>query len=210
MVEAPTPPLAPVIAMMRPTGFASCVENRLQIARTTSIGVNRRDHIVAHAASHQLAIEQDIVRPADDDNPRSRVADRGKVIKAGQDVAASFALEDDDVRRRRIAIGFDRSRHAAHLDLQVGLAEPAILAGCLHGGGGLDRFAERLNGNARRRSDVLVLRCRYACCFGFGILLRVVDHLPTSLILPLSCIRILGRGWFALSSICRALWCAAW
>ena len=91
MVEAPTPPLAPVTAMMRPTGFASGVENRLQIARTTSIGRHRRDHVVADAAANQLAIEQDIVHPADDDDARSRVADRGKLIEAGENVAASFA-----------------------------------------------------------------------------------------------------------------------
>src|SRR2546421_627415 len=36
MVEAPTPPLAPTTAMMRPTDFASGAENRLQIERTTS------------------------------------------------------------------------------------------------------------------------------------------------------------------------------
>ena len=37
-VEAPTPPLAPTTAMMRPTATASDAENRLQIERTTSSG----------------------------------------------------------------------------------------------------------------------------------------------------------------------------
>ena len=36
-VEAPTPPLAPTTAMMRPTGLASGAENSPQIARTTSM-----------------------------------------------------------------------------------------------------------------------------------------------------------------------------
>ena len=36
-VDAPTPPLAPTTAMMRPTALASGAENRLQIERTTSI-----------------------------------------------------------------------------------------------------------------------------------------------------------------------------
>ncbi len=43
-VEAPTPPLAPTTAMMRPTGFASGAVNRPQTERTTSmvpIGVIR-------------------------------------------------------------------------------------------------------------------------------------------------------------------------
>ena len=39
MVEAPTPPLAPTMAMMRPTALASGAENRLQIERTTSSAV---------------------------------------------------------------------------------------------------------------------------------------------------------------------------
>ena len=33
-VEAPTPPLAPTTAMMRPTGLASGAENRPHTART--------------------------------------------------------------------------------------------------------------------------------------------------------------------------------
>ena len=36
-VEAPTPPLAPMTAIMRPTVTASVAWNRLQIERTTSI-----------------------------------------------------------------------------------------------------------------------------------------------------------------------------
>ncbi len=76
----------------------------------------------------------------------------------------------------------------------MGLAEPSILAGRLHGRGGLNRFAERLHGDARRRRDMLVLRRRRR--FRFRIFLRVVDHLPTSLILPLS-----GSGyWVAVAS----------
>ena len=59
-----------------------------------------------------------------------------------------------------VAIGLDRGGDAAHLDLEMRLAEPAILAGGLDGGGGFDRFAERLDGDARRRRDVLVLRRR--------------------------------------------------
>ena len=35
IVEAPTPPLAPTTAMMRPTGLASGAENKPQTARTT-------------------------------------------------------------------------------------------------------------------------------------------------------------------------------
>ena len=38
MVEAPTPPLAPTTAMMRPTGLASGAENRPHTERTTCNG----------------------------------------------------------------------------------------------------------------------------------------------------------------------------
>ena len=42
-VDAPTPPLAPTTAMIRPTAMASDAENRPQIERTTSSGVDRSD-----------------------------------------------------------------------------------------------------------------------------------------------------------------------
>ncbi len=61
-----------------------------------------------------------------------------------------------DVRRRRRAIGLDGGGHAAHLDLEMGLAEAAVLAGRLHRGGGLHGFAERLHRDPRRRRDMLL------------------------------------------------------
>ena len=79
---------------------------------------------------------------------------------------------------------------AAHLDLQMRLAQAAILAGRLDRGGGFDRFAERLHGNARRRRDVLFARatsrprlCRCSCANRFAVVSP--HHLPTSLIAPL-------------------------
>ena len=80
------------------------------------------------------------------------------------------------------AIGFDRRGDAAHLDLQMRLAQPAILAGGLHGGRGLDGLAEGLHGDARRRRDVLAVGCGSAWCW-VGC---VRHHCPTSLILPLA------------------------
>ena len=85
------------------------------------------------------------------------------------------------------AIGFDRGGDAAHLDLEMRLAEPPILAGRLDGGGGLDGLAERLDRDARRRRDMLVRAGGGdAARLLFGVLASVADHLPTSLILPLS------------------------
>ena len=71
-----------------------------------------------------------------------------------------------------VLIGFDRGGDAAHLDLQMRLAEPAILAGGLDGGGGLDGLAEGLHRNARRRRDVLVASA--AACVGAGVVSFVI------------------------------------
>ena len=120
---------------------------------------DRRDQVVADAAAHQLAIEQHVVVPADHDHAGAGIADFGERIEAGQDVlGARFEFQHDDVRRRRRAIGFGRRRHAAHLDFQMRLAEPAVFAGRLHGGRGFHGFAEGLDRDPRRRRDMLVAR----------------------------------------------------
>ena len=120
-------------------------------------GADRRDQIIAHAAPHQLAIERDVVHPADDDDPRGGIANLGELIEAGEDVvAAALGFQHDDVRRRRGLIGFDRGDQAAHLDAQMRLGHPAILAGRLDGGGGLHGLAEGLHRDARRRCDALI------------------------------------------------------
>ncbi len=130
---------------------------------------DRRDQVVADAAAHQLAIEHDVVEPADHDDARAGVADLGERIEAGEQVvAAALGFDHDDVRRRRVAVGLDRGGDAAHLDLEMRLGQPAILAGRLDGGGGLDGLAEGLHRDARRRRDVLGreprVRLRLAWC----------------------------------------------
>ena len=154
-------------------------------------GADRGDQIVADAAPGQFAIQRDIVDAANHDDARAGVAALGQLVQTAENaVAAGFRLDDDDIRRRRGAIGFDRGGGAAHLDFNVRLAETAILAGGLHGGGGLDRFAKRLHRDARRRRDMFfgnggrhgrrrLIRCE-------GNLTGVLDHLPILLILPVS------------------------
>ncbi len=72
------------------------------------------------------------------------------------------------------------------------LAQPAVFAGGLHGGGGFHRLAEGLHRDPRRGRDMFVrcarlgVRCRQACVFGDGDLVCVFDHFPRSLILALS------------------------
>ena len=180
--------------MMRPTGLASGAENRPQIERTTSMRADRRDQVVADAAPRQFAVEHDVVDAADHDDARAGVADFGELVEPAEDVvAAAFGFEQDDVRRRRAAIGFDRGGDAAHLDLHMRLGQAAVLAGGLHGGGGFDRLAEGLHRDARRRRDMLV-GGGAACgrCRRHRLVLRdcdltgVLDHFPTSLILPVS------------------------
>ncbi len=119
--------------------------------------VDRRNQIIADAAPHQLAIERDIVHAADDDDTRAGVAIIGELIEAGEDVvAAVLRFQNDDVRRRRALIGFDRRRQAAHLDAQMRLGHAPVLAGRLDRGGGVDVLAEGLHRDARRRRDMFV------------------------------------------------------
>ena len=72
------------------------------------------------------------------------------------------------------------------------LAEAAVLAGRLHGGGGFNRLAERLDRDARRGRDMFVgrrpvgRRRRQRLVFGDCDLMCVFYHFPRSLILPLS------------------------
>ena len=57
-----------------------------------------------------------------------------ELIKALAPVATAVIC----VRRiEELEAAVDGGRDAAHLDVQMGLAKPAILAGRLHGGGGL-------------------------------------------------------------------------
>ena len=118
---------------------------------------DRRNQIIADAASHQLAIERYIIHPPDDDDARGGVTHRRQLIEPAEDVfVAALRLEDNDIRRRRVLIGLDRGDQAAHLNAQVRSGHPAIFAGRLDRGRGLNGFAERLHRNARRRRDTLV------------------------------------------------------
>ena len=145
-----------------------------------------RDDIVADAAPHQLAVQHDVVDAADHDDAGAGVAHGGELVEAREDIVAGFGFQDDHVRRRRRAIGFDGGCHAAHLDLEVSLAETAILARRLHGSRGFDRLAKCLDRHSRRRRDVIVGGRRRGFRLCFCVLARVADHLPTSLSLALS------------------------
>ena len=186
MVEAPTPPLAPTIGddAADRLGF----RRREQAAdRAHDVErVDRRDDVVADAAAHQFAIQRDVVDAADHDDAGAGVANGRKLVEPGQDIVAALGFQDDHVRRGRGAIGFDGGGHAAHLDLEMGLAEAAVLAGRLHGGGGFHRLAEGLHRYARRGRDMIVRGRRRDLRLFFGVLAGVADHLPVSLSLALS------------------------
>jgi len=83
-------------------------------------------------------------------------------------------------------IGFDGGCHAAHFNLEMGLAEAAVFGGRMHGGCGFRRLAKRLHRHPRRRGDVIVLRRRRDARLFLRILARVAVHLPVSLSLALS------------------------
>jgi hypothetical protein len=162
------------------------MRNRPQIERTTSMALDRRDHIVADAAAHQLAIERDVVDAADHDDAGSGIAHGRELVEARKDIVAAFGLENDHVRSRRGAVGLDGGCHAAHLNLEMGLVEAAVFARRLHGGGGFHRLAKGLHRHARRRGDVIVRGRRCGVRLLFGVLAGVADHLPVSLSLALS------------------------
>ena len=50
---------------------------------------DRRDQVVADAAAHQFAIERDVVDAADHDDAGAGVADVGKLVEPGENVAAA-------------------------------------------------------------------------------------------------------------------------
>src|SRR6185312_5575684 len=77
--------------------------------------------------------------------------------------------------------GLDSGGHAAHLDLQMRLAEPAVLAGRLYGGSGFHRLAEGLHRHPRRGRDVILRRRRRDLRRLLCVLAGVADHLPVSL-----------------------------
>lgn len=144
---------------------------------------DRRDQIVADATADEFTIQRDVIDAADDDDAGAGVTHARELIEPAEYVAASFGLEHDNVRRRRGAVGFGRGGETAHLDLEMGLRQTTILAASLHCCGGLDRFAERLHRDARRRSDMLVGDRRSR--FVFLVLAGVVDHFARSLNLAL-------------------------
>ena len=148
-------------------------------------GGDRRDYVVADAAAHQFAIERDVVDLADHDDAGSGVAHGGEMVEAGQDVVAAFGLQDDHVRGRRRTIRLDGGGHAAHLNLEMRLAETAVFARRLHGSRGFNRFAEGLHRYPRRRRNMIFRRRRSLRLLFWG-LARIADHLPVSLSLALS------------------------
>ena len=132
------------------------------------------------------SIQRDVVDAADHDHAAAGVANGRELIEAGQDIAAAVGLQHDHVGRGRGAIGLDRGRHAAHLNLQVRLVEATIFARRLHGGSGFHRLAKGLHGYPRCRGNMVVRRRWRDPRLPFGVLASVADHLPNSLSLALS------------------------
>ena len=90
----------------------------------------RRDEIFADALENEVSIERDVVDLAADHHLRAGVAKFGQLVEiGGQSVAIVHRLDDDHVWRRRVAIGLDRGRGAAHVLLDMGLAHAAIADG---------------------------------------------------------------------------------
>ena len=118
-------------------------------------GRKRRDEIITDAAAHELAIENDVVVPADDNDLRAGVANLGKTVEARDQIdAVAKMLDDENVRRRGALVGFKRGDQSAHLDFHMGFGHAAIADSGLHRAREIGGFAKSLNGNARNRHDV--------------------------------------------------------
>ena len=145
-VEAPTPPLAPTIATIRPTGFASGDENRLQIARTTSIVPMGAISIRSTPRRVQVTIERHVIDAAHHDHSGARIADFGKPVQPAKDVVgSSVSFDQDDIWRGRTIIGFGGRRDTTHLNFDVGLCKASIFACRLDRSRGFDRLAKSLH-----------------------------------------------------------------
>ena len=155
MVLEPTPPLAPTKAKMRPSGL------RLGIAiepgdRFDDLQlVQRRHQIFADALAHQLAIENDVVEMADDDDLGGGVADLGQLIELASIRSSRWAarLDDQHIRRRLRLEDLEGAEDAAELDLDMGARQPAVGGGHLHGLDGLLVVAEDADVDARDHRD---------------------------------------------------------
>ena len=117
---------------------------------------DRSGHVVADAAPHQFTIGRDVVGAADHDDAGSGVADGREFIEGFEDIAAGFALQQNDVRRRRRVVGLDGSGNAAHVNRKVGLAETAVFARRARRCCDRDADAKGLHRYAWRRRDVFL------------------------------------------------------
>ncbi len=119
--------------------------------------VDRRYEIFVDAARHELAIKNDIVRPAKDDDLRPGVAQMRQRVEPFDKVAfVRRGFQHDDVRRRRILIGLDRGRRAAHILPDVRLGHPSVRGRRFDQRGGLGRLAEGMDGDAWNRIDPMM------------------------------------------------------
>ncbi len=89
--------------------------------------LDRPDHVVRHALADQLAVQRDVVVRADDHDLGVDVADLGQLPQQVEQVAAAGGAFDEDQRRRRfVAVGIDRFVHAAALDHALGAAHAPV------------------------------------------------------------------------------------
>ena len=134
----------------------------------------RHHEIFADPARHQFAIERDVVRAADDNDLRARVAELRELVEFRVQLRAIRPdFEHDQIGRRRGAIGFDRSRRAAHVNLDMRLVHAPVARRVGHDAGEIGCLAKGLHRDARNNRDLLMLRRAARCWRQF-----VVDHVP--------------------------------
>ena len=140
-----------------------------------------RHQILADAALSKSAVELDVVDVADDDYLGAGVADFRQTIELGLEVIAlQFALDDDQVRRRRGLVELGGGGDAARLNLDMSPRHAAVAGGRLDGGNEVRRFAECLDGDAGNRPHVGTYRRRtVGMCRFFHRPVSSFNHGPT-------------------------------
>ena len=108
------------------------------------------DEIFTYAACHQIAIENNVVDASYDDDLGPGIAELRQGIEIlDERVAIHRRFENDDIRRRRAAVGFDGGERAAHVNLDMRLGHVAVADRLLDDRGDFLELLRRRPGSTR-------------------------------------------------------------
>ncbi len=126
-VEAPTPPLAPTTATVRPRGSAVGLLNRSEIAAITATGsIGAIRYSLTPRRTNSRYSTTSLTWPINH-HLGAGVADLRQAVEGGERMGSPGAdLHHDDVRGRGVAERLDGGGGAAHLDAGMRLLHPPV------------------------------------------------------------------------------------